>query len=177
MGSFRRQLRFYTEESRTLELLPVMAVLSMLQKKAEPLGPANRMICPQCRSTDCFRSHRDGVIDFVSTFAGLRPWRCHTCDRRFYSWRVAFSFSCYAHCSLCGNFDLEYISRERVEQGTLMTLKRWLGVPAYRCDPCRKRFFSVLPFRRILPVANAAYARPSNGESKMPSPSSPVSGD
>jgi len=56
-----------------------------------------------------------------------------------------------AHCPRCGNFNLERISRERVEDGIGITLKRWLGFPAYRCDPCRHRFFSVLQFRRIVP--------------------------
>lgn len=81
----------------------------------------------------------------------MRPWRCHTCDKRFYAWRVALAFTRYAHCPRCGNFDLEHISSERVENGTFILLKRFLGFPAYRCDPCRQRFFSVLPFRRILP--------------------------
>jgi hypothetical protein len=134
-----------------------------------------RMICPQCRSTDCFRSHRDGVSDFLSTFAGLRPWRCHTCDKRFYSRRVPITFSCYAHCPKCGNFDLEHISRERVEQGTFMVLKRWIGIPAYRCDPCRTRFFSVLPFRRIRPSLIPIYDRRAGAGSKGPSERSPVS--
>lgn len=125
------------------------------------------MICPQCRSSDCFRSHRDGVLDLLSTLLGLRPWRCHACDRRFYAGRVACKFCYYTHCWKCGNFDLEHISRERVEQGTLLALKRWLAIPAYRCVPCRERFFSVLPFRRIVPSTGRAAAR------MMPMPSEP----
>jgi hypothetical protein len=33
----------------------------------------------------------------------------------------------------------------------MVFLKRFLGFPAYRCDPCRQRFFSIRPYRRILP--------------------------
>ncbi|MGD0429240.1 MAG: hypothetical protein ABSC10_21250 [Candidatus Acidiferrales bacterium] len=110
------------------------------------------MICPQCRSDNCFRSHRDGILDFVLSGAGLRPWRCHSCDRRFHAWRVAAILERFAHCPRCGNFDIEHISRDRVEDGTLIFLKRWLRFPAYRCDPCRHRFFSVREFRRILPA-------------------------
>ena len=109
------------------------------------------MICPQCRSADCFRSHRGGFVDFLFTLFNLKPWRCHTCDYRFYAGRVALAFARYAHCPKCGNFDLERISRERVDDGTLLFLKRFLGVHAYRCNPCRQRFFSLLPYRRILP--------------------------
>ncbi len=109
------------------------------------------MICPQCRSVNCFRSHRAGPIDFLFTIVGMKPWRCHSCEKRFHAKRVAIPFSRYAHCPRCGNFDLERIARDRVEEGTLLFLKRYLGFPAYRCDPCRQRFFSVLPYQRILP--------------------------
>jgi len=91
------------------------------------------------------------MVDFAFTLAGCRPWRCRTCDRRFYTWRVALSFSHIAHCPRCGNFDLDQISRDRVEDGSLALVKRLLRFPAYRCDPCRERFFSIRPFRRILP--------------------------
>lgn len=121
------------------------------------------MICPQCRSADCFRSHRAGVFDFLATLAALRPWRCQTCDFRFYGRSVAISFVHYAHCPRCGNFDLQRISRDRVERGTLLFLKRLLGFPAYRCDPCRQKFFSVLPFRRILPSMMPAAERRVSG--------------
>ncbi len=109
------------------------------------------MICPQCRSANCFRSHRGGISDFIGTLAGLRPWRCRSCDRRFHAWRVALSFSRYAHCPKCGNFELKAVSRKHVEMGTLIFLKRLLDFPAYRCVPCRETFFSVRPFHRILP--------------------------
>jgi len=114
------------------------------------------MICPRCRSAECYRSHRGGITDFVASLTGTRPWRCMACELRFYAWKVAAAFSLNAHCPRCGNFNLEHISRERVEAGSMITLKRWLGFPAYRCDPCRHRFFSVKPFRRILPSPSAA---------------------
>jgi transposase-like protein len=64
---------------------------------------------------------------------------------------VAISFSKYAHCPRCGNFDLDHIARERVGPGLLFAVQRFLGFPAYRCDPCRQKFFSLLPYRRIIP--------------------------
>jgi len=64
---------------------------------------------------------------------------------------VALPFARYAHCSRCGNFDLLHITRDRVDYGTLVFVKRFLGFPAYRCDPCRQKFFSVLPHRKIVP--------------------------
>lgn len=109
------------------------------------------MICPVCRSSNCFRSHRSGVLDYSATLLGVLPWRCHSCERRFYANRVALPFARYVHCPRCGNFDLEHIPAERVNWGIFIALKRWLGFPAYRCDPCRRKFFSALPFRRIVP--------------------------
>lgn len=115
------------------------------------MGELIEMICPQCRSADCVRSRRSGLFDFFATLSALRPWRCRTCDLRFYARSVALPFARYAHCPKCGNFDLQRIARDRVEKGTLIFLKRVLVFPAYRCDPCREKFFSILPFRRILP--------------------------
>jgi hypothetical protein len=117
------------------------------------------MICPQCRSADCYRSRRGGFTDFLGTLARLRPWRCHACDKRFYAWSVATAFARYAHCTRCGNFDLQKISRDRVDQGALRMAKRLFGIPAYRCDPCRQKFFSLLPYRRIVPSMVAESSR------------------
>lgn len=115
------------------------------------------MICPQCRSADCYRSHRVGWMDFLLTAGGCRPWRCQTCERRFYAWRVAVAHARFVHCPRCGNFDLDRSLRDRVDSGPLLWARRLLRVPAYRCDSCRKRFFSVRSVRRILPsMAGAA---------------------
>src|SRR5271156_1355750 len=103
------------------------------------------MICPQCRSGDCLRSRRGGIADFLATWILLRPWRCLACDVRFYAWRVAVAFSRFVHCPRCGNFDLDLIARDRVDEGTLVLAKRVLKFPAYRCDPCRQKFFSARP--------------------------------
>lgn len=125
------------------------------------------MICPQCRSLDCFRSHRQGPVDLAFTVFGIKPWRCHSCNFRFYAHKVALVFSKYAHCPKCGNFDLEHLSGERVDRGTALMLKRWLAFPAYRCAPCRERFFSARRFRRIVASTAGMYGerRPAKAES------------
>jgi hypothetical protein len=48
--------------------------------------------------------------------------------------------------------DVQRIARERVDEGLFLWIQRILGIKAYRCDPCRTRFFSVRIYRRILPV-------------------------
>ena len=109
------------------------------------------MICPQCRSADCYRSRRSGLTDLFAATVGLKPWRCHTCDYRFRGGRVASAFRRYAHCPRCGNFDLDPISSERVDRDPLRFFKRMLGFAAYRCDLCRERFFTLRPRRKIVP--------------------------
>ncbi|HEY6443260.1 MAG TPA: hypothetical protein VIY66_07970, partial [Candidatus Acidoferrales bacterium] len=100
---------------------------------------------------DCYRSRRTGAIDILCRLIGLKPWRCYTCSFRFYARRVPAVFCHYTHCSRCGNFDLQRIDPDRVPSGILTFIARLLGLPAYRCSPCRAKFFSVLPRRRILP--------------------------
>ena len=85
---------------------------------------------------------------FWSLF-GLRPWRCRTCGIRFYAWQVPAQYVFYVHCPRCGNLDLQRVSRDHVVEDLLAFLKRLLRIPAYRCDPCRLRFFSLRSFRRI----------------------------
>ena len=85
------------------------------------------------------------------SLAGLRPWRCQVCENRFYGWAAPVSMIFYAHCSQCGNFDLQRISRDRVEHGALLGLKRTLRFRAYRCAPCRRRFFCVRPRTVLVP--------------------------
>lgn len=114
------------------------------------------MICPNCHSETCRRSHRRGVYDLLLTGLAMRPWRCRSCQERFYAWTVPVAHALYAHCPRCGNFDLQRISRDRVDEGLFLWLKRLLWFSAYRCDPCRMRFFSVLPYHRIVADASAS---------------------
>jgi hypothetical protein len=57
----------------------------------------------------------------------------------------------FAHCPRCGNFDLQRIPRGHVVGAWFPTLWRVLFFPAYRCDACRHRFFSMRWFTRIEP--------------------------
>ena len=109
------------------------------------------LICPSCQSDSCRRSKRRGIWDYIVGVTGLRPWRCRACEARFYAWVVPISYAAFVHCPQCGNLDVQRISREHVSGG-FAWLKRLLHFPAYRCDPCRHRFFSLRQHRRILPV-------------------------
>jgi DNA-directed RNA polymerase subunit RPC12/RpoP len=65
---------------------------------------------------------------------------------------VAVAHVFYAHCTHCGNLNLERASRDRVAHGTRLLLATLLNIPAYRCDHCRSRFFSVRPNKKIAPT-------------------------
>jgi len=47
-----------------------------------------------------------------------------------------------AHCPVCGNQVVKRISAEHVAT-PLAFVWRVLGVPAYRCQPCRYKYFSL----------------------------------
>lgn len=57
---------------------------------------------------------------------------------------MPLSYSFYAHCPICGNLSLKRISPDYVSSLTAFVW-RILRVPAFRCDPCRYKYFSVLP--------------------------------
>jgi hypothetical protein len=77
------------------------------------------------------------------------------CERRFFAAAVPPKFFFAAHCGRCGNFDLQRIAKQHVS-GWFAWIPRLAGVPAYRCDPCRNRFFSIRPLRKIQPAEDAA---------------------
>jgi hypothetical protein len=77
---------------------------------------------------------------------GVYPWRCQHCHSRFYSRLMPLSFMFRAHCPHCGNLEVRRISPEFVNT-PLGGVWRRLNIPALRCDPCRHKYFSILPVR------------------------------
>jgi len=75
---------------------------------------------------------------------GVYPWRCQNCHVRYHARLMPLSHSFYAHCPVCGNLDLKRISPEYVNSMSAF-LWRLLRIPAFRCDPCRYKYFSILP--------------------------------
>jgi transposase-like protein len=104
------------------------------------------MTCPICKTKDARRSRRQSSGDhFVSIF-GFYPWRCRKCQARFHARLVPLGESLHTHCPICGNSELKRISPEHVNS-PLSLFWRFVRVPAYRCEPCRHKYFSVLPCR------------------------------
>jgi len=104
------------------------------------------MNCPVCKSNDARRSRRHTTTDYIFGAAGVYPWRCRKCESRFYARLMTLSDSLRAHCPICGNHELKRISAEHVDT-KLAFLWRRLSIPAYRCEPCRYKYFTILPYR------------------------------
>ena len=114
----------------------------MLWGKAE--GLAYPMICPICHHDGARRSRRRTLADYVLSVTGVYPWRCEGCHGRFHARLMPLSQSLHAHCPICGNLSLRRISPEYVDSLT-GPIWRILHIPAFRCDPCRYKYFSIRP--------------------------------
>ncbi len=64
------------------------------------------------RATAPRRSRRQSVKDYLIGVTLLRPWRCRSCDLRFYAWAAPLAYVPFVHCAMCGNMDLQRISSE-----------------------------------------------------------------
>jgi C4-type Zn-finger protein len=104
------------------------------------------MTCPICKRKDARRSRRQNAADYLLGALGVYPWRCRDCRARFYARLMPLSDSLHAHCPICGNFELKRISPAHVDT-SLAFLWSAIHIPAYRCEPCRHKYFSILPTR------------------------------
>jgi hypothetical protein len=86
-------------------------------------------------------------VDYLLGFGGILPWRCNSCETRFRARRIPIRNLFFAHCRLCGNLELQRIAPEHII-GQAAILGRIFCLPAYRCVPCRNKFFSIRPLRR-----------------------------
>jgi putative FmdB family regulatory protein len=106
------------------------------------------MTCPVCKCKEARRSRRQNLADNLLSVMGIYPWRCTKCETRFYARVRSLSDSLHAHCPICGNPDLQRIAAEHVDT-TFAFVWRRLSIPAYRCEPCRYKYFSIRPWRQM----------------------------
>ncbi|HET6930333.1 MAG TPA: hypothetical protein VFI45_08430 [Candidatus Acidoferrum sp.] len=104
------------------------------------------MNCPICKQDGARRSRRQTAADYVLGVIGVYPWRCKSCSARFYARLMSLHNSLHAHCPICGNPELKRISPEHVN-AVFGFVWRTLHIPAFRCEPCRHKYFSVLPMQ------------------------------
>jgi C4-type Zn-finger protein len=105
------------------------------------------MNCPICKHEGARRSRRQTTADYILSVIGVYPWRCQGCKARFHARLMSLSNSLHAHCPICGNLALKRISPEHVTS-LFGFLWRKLRIPAFRCEPCRHKYFSILPLHR-----------------------------
>jgi len=87
------------------------------------------------------------LFDYFATIVGSVPWRCSRCATRFRSRATPFTHLFLAHCAICGNVEVKRVSSELAD-GFGARFWRSLGVPAFRCIPCRHKFFTILPLSK-----------------------------
>ena len=105
------------------------------------------MNCPICKHVSARRSRRQTTADYILSAIGVYPWRCKSCRARFHARVMTLSNSLHAHCPICGNLALKRISSEHVDS-LFGFVWRNLRIPAFRCGPCRHKYFSVLPLHQ-----------------------------
>ena len=106
------------------------------------------MNCRVCDSNDCQRDERRGTVDFLLSAFALEPWRCRNCERRFHAVAAGVVRYLHARCTVCGSSDLRRMDPMYVS-GPGFHIGRTLRLPAYRCLPCRNKFFSIFPLKPL----------------------------
>jgi C4-type Zn-finger protein len=105
------------------------------------------MNCPICKQNGARRSRRQTSAEYVLGAIGVYPWRCKGCGARFHARLMSLNNALHAHCPICGNPALKRIAPEHVNT-LLGFIWRTLRVPAFRCEPCRYKYFSILPLQQ-----------------------------
>jgi DNA-directed RNA polymerase subunit RPC12/RpoP len=123
------------------------------------------MQCPSCGHTRVFRDRYQGANEWLR-FTPFRPYGCRDCLRRFIGWRrkgaffsrvkrillrLVLVFS--AACPGCHSRDVARINGRSVRGSAARSLARFLGLPAYRCMKCGKKFFKFRWHVRYAPPA------------------------
>ena len=114
----------------------------------------------------CRRSRRASLVDHLLSALRMLPWKCRDCSHRFHAWMVPVTFLLRVHCPSCGNPAVNRVSRDRVDKVFLAGLQRMMRVPAYRCDNCRQKFFSLRSYLPANPVASVANHQAKPGRSR-----------
>src|SRR5215469_6482211 len=115
------------------------------------------MNCPICKGQDARRSKRQDVADYILSAFGVYPWRCQDCHGRFHARIMPLGATLRAHCPICGNQDVKRIAADRVET-SFAFVWRFMKLPAYRCEPCRYRYFSIRPRKAVKEVGQLTSA-------------------
>lgn len=109
----------------------------------------HRRVCRVCGHARVYRSRRSTFKDYFLSLLGLRPYKCHECDHRYYAWARARKERPqrvrWAQCPRCQSTELVRIARHKVPPTWRNLVWRIWPAFAYRCPECRKRFYDPRP--------------------------------
>ena len=117
--------------------------------------PNATLTCPACGSSTIRLSRRQNIGELSKMAVGTYPFRCISCNHRFWANIWLWSVWKYAKCPRCLNLDLTTWSHKVQHFSYWKKLMLTLGARRHRCARCRYNFVS---FRPRAPIGGGAPA-------------------
>jgi hypothetical protein len=111
--------------------------------------------CPKCGSPSVRRSRRANPGEMTKMMAGVYPFRCNSCNERFWASVWLFSIWRWAKCPRCLNVSLTDWPNRHYHVSAWTELMTAIGAKKHRCSRCRHNFTS---FRPRLPETESELA-------------------
>jgi hypothetical protein len=103
------------------------------------------LTCPKCGASSVRRSRRVNAGEITRMMMGLYPFRCNSCNGRFWASVWLFSAWRWAKCPLCLSLNLTDWPKRHYRIGWWTEILTALGAQKYRCSRCRNNFVSFRP--------------------------------
>ena len=102
------------------------------------------IVCEYCGSDKLRLSRWHSTKEKLRIALGTYPFRCLSCEGRFYANVFLLSRLAYAKCPKCLSLDISY-SKRTFRPGLLRRFMLTFGARRCRCDNCRYMFVSFRP--------------------------------
>jgi hypothetical protein len=101
--------------------------------------------CPKCGSSSVRRSRRANTAEMTRMMMGVYPFRCNSCNDRFWASIWLFSVWKWAKCPRCLNLNLTDWPKRHHRISLWVQIMTMLGAQKHRCSRCRNNFVSFHP--------------------------------
>jgi hypothetical protein len=101
--------------------------------------------CPKCGSSSVRRSRRASSKEMARMMMGVYPFRCNSCNDRFWASVWLFSVWKWAKCPRCLNLNLTDWPKRHYRNSLWAQALTVLGANKHRCSRCRLNFISFRP--------------------------------
>jgi len=101
--------------------------------------------CPKCGSSSVRRSRRASTKEMTRMMMGVYPFRCNSCNDRFWASVWLFSVWRWAKCPRCLNLNLTDWPKRHYRNSLWAQLLTAVGAQKHRCSRCRLNFISFRP--------------------------------